>query len=240
MADISIFAAFFAGVISFVSPCVLPLVPAYLSYITGISVSELTEKKDNYIRLFLTSLTFVIGFSLVFILLGASATFISTFLVKNIDIISKMAGGIIIIFGLHLTGIIRIKYLLYEKKVTGSKKSGFVGTFLLGGAFAFGWTPCVGPILAGILALAATKTKIVEGILLLGFYSAGLGIPFILTAIAAGKFITVFDKIKKHFKIIEIISGVFLIIIGVLIFFNMFGKISAYLVDMFPFLVEIG
>ncbi|MFC1725360.1 cytochrome c biogenesis CcdA family protein [candidate division KSB1 bacterium] len=239
--DISIFAAFFAGIISFFSPCVLPLIPAYVSYITGISFTDLTEKKGNLFRIFISSLTFVLGFSVIFILLGASATFVSAFLVKNLNIIGKIAGVIIVIFGLHLIGIIRIKFLLYEKKVhsRGTKVS-LLGTFIMGLAFAFGWTPCVGPILAGILAIAATKSSILNGVVLLAFYSAGLGIPFILTALATSTFVNLFGKVKKHFRKIEIISGVFLILVGILIFFNMFGRLSAYLVEWFPFLAEIG
>ena len=241
MTDVSVFAAFFAGLISFVSPCVLPLIPAYVSYITGISVSDLTEGRGDTFRIFISSLVFVLGFSIIFILLGASATFIGAFMVKNLNIISKVAGIIIIVFGLHLTGIIRIKFLLFEKKVhAGGVKVSLLGTFLMGLAFAFGWTPCVGPILAGILGIAATKTSIFEGIILLTFYSAGLGIPFILTAVATGTFVNFFSKLKKHFRKIEIVSGIFLIFIGILIFFDMFGKLSAYLIDWFPFLLEIG
>ena len=192
-------------------------------------------------KLAISSALFVLGFSVIFILMGASATFIGSFLLEKFSILSKIAGVVIILFGLHFLGIFRIKYLSYEKRFSiRSSKLGFFGVFVAGLAFAFGWTPCIGPILAGVLTLAATKNTINEGILLLSAYSLGLGIPFFITGIATNTFFNLFAKIKRSFKIIEIISGVFLVIIGFMIMFDYFNIISGYLVKWFPFLQSIG
>ncbi len=244
MADISIFAAFSAGIISFVSPCVLPLIPAYISFISGVSIDTLKNEsgeRKNVKIVILTSVVFILGFSIVFISMGASATFIGNFLLEKSLILMKIAGAIIIIFGLHFIGVFKIKYLNYEKRINiQSSKLGLFGVFLAGIAFAFGWTPCIGPILAGILTLAATKNSVHEGVLLLSAYSLGLGIPFFITGIATNTFFSLFAKIKRYFKIVEIIGGVFLIIIGFMIMFDYFSIISGYLIQWFPFLGSIG
>ncbi|MFC1513417.1 cytochrome c biogenesis CcdA family protein [candidate division KSB1 bacterium] len=243
MPDISIFAAFIAGVISFISPCVLPLVPAYISIMSGVSLDEIRggESKRVKAKVLLSSISFILGFSLVFVLLGASATFIGKFLFQQQLLFRIIAGSVIIIFGLHLTGIFKIKFLLYEQRINKqSSKAGMISTFFIGMAFAFGWSPCLGPILAAILGIAATKETVGQGILLLSFYSLGLGIPFFLTALATDYFIGVFNKIKKHMRMIEIISGVFLIVIGLLIIFDFFTVIASYATKWFPFLTNIG
>jgi cytochrome c-type biogenesis protein len=241
MGNITFITAFGAGLLSFISPCVLPIVPGYLSFISGVSMEELQNQKSKAVkRVFINSLFFVLGFSVVFIALGASATFVSQFLNDYMYIISKVAGALIIILGLHFIGLFKIRWLNYEKRIhMGTKQLGIVGSFFVGFAFAFGWTPCIGPILAGILAIAATESTITRGIILLAFYSAGLAVPFLITALAFNGFLSVSGKIKKHFRIVEIIGGVFLIIIGFLIFTNSLGYLSALISEWFPWL-ELG
>lgn len=240
--DISIFAAFFAGLISFISPCVLPLVPVYISIMSGVSIEKLRSETSVRTRskVLLSSLAFILGFSLVFVLLGASATFIGNFLLMKLTVIRYIAGGVIIIFGMHLTGLFRIKFLLYDRRIHKQQsKFGFISTFLIGMAFAFGWSPCLGPILAGILGIAAMKEHVSQGIFLLSVYSLGLGMPFFLTALATDYFIGLFRHIKKYMRALEIVSGVFLIIIGLLIIFDLFTILSIYANKWFPFLQKI-
>jgi cytochrome c-type biogenesis protein len=192
-------------------------------------------------RIMLNALFFIFGFSLVFIALGASATAIGQFLSEQQNIISKIAGGIIVIFGIHMTGIFKIPFLNYEKRFhTESKKLGLLGAFLVGFAFAFGWTPCIGPILAGILVLASRQETIGQGILLLTSYSLGLGIPFFLTALSLSAFFNVFNKFKRHLHKVEIVGGILLIVIGVLIMTNYLTILSGYFAKWFPFLNELG
>ena len=239
--DVTIFIAFLGGLISFVSPCVLPLIPGYLSFISGVSIEEMKDKDEKskvLKRISVNSIFFILGFSLVFILLGASSTFLGNFLSANkYTLFNRIAGAIVILFGLHLIGVFKISFLNYEKRVHVQKKSlGVLGSFLVGFAFAFGWTPCVGPILAPILGIAATKESLSQGILLLAFYSLGLGIPFFLAGIGFNTFLRVFHKIKRYFNIIEIVSGIFLVIVGVLIFFNSFSSLAFLLAKWFPWL----
>lgn len=228
--NIGLLTALIAGVISFASPCVLPIVPGYLSFITGLSLHDLTdhERRKTVLRsAAINSVLFVIGFSIIFILLGASATAVGTFLRENLDIIGKVAGVIILIFGLHMVGLIKIPFLLYEKRIQAESKSLGVGrSFIAGIFFAFGWTPCIGPILAGILAIAAVQETASRGIMLLGVYSLGLGIPFILSALFLNAFFTTFAKVKQHLHKVEIAGGVILIAIGVLVFTGNLAVIS--------------
>lgn len=224
MAHVSIGAAFIAGILSFLSPCVLPLVPGYISFLSGLSLEELKQGKDRKKTAKLAGLVsvcFVLGFSVVFIALGASAAFIGKFLIKYAGILTKAAGVIIIILGLHLTGLFKIKQLNYQRqlKIKGLSPGPF-SAFLIGLAFAFGWTPCVGPILAGILALAASQNTLLRGVLLLSAYSLGIGIPFIITGFAMVIFMRFFEKYKAFIKFGEIAAGILLIIIGALIFSN--------------------
>ncbi len=236
--EVSLLAAFLAGIISFVSPCVLPLIPGYLSFISGVSVEEMSDKnaKSRVLkRVGLNSIFFILGFSVVFILLGASATFLGKFLLSKLAILYKIAGLVIIIFGLHLLGVFRISFLHYEKRFhTRTKPLGFLGAFLVGLAFAFGWTPCIGPILAGILVLASNQETVGKGIALLSSYSLGLGLPFFLTGIGFNRFLGFSGWLKKHFKIIQILSGIFLILVGLLIFFNSISFIAEFLLRFLP------
>lgn len=243
MPDISIVAAFLAGVISFISPCVLPLVPAYISIMSGASLEDLRSNPSAKTRrkVLISSIAFILGFSVVFVLLGATATALGNFLLMKMEVIRYIAGGVIIVFGLHLTGLIKIKFLLFEKRINKRvSKVSFISTFLIGMAFAFGWSPCLGPILAGILGIAATKEHISQGIFLLSVYSLGLGLPFFLTALATNYSIGIFTIIKKHMRAVELISGIFLIMIGVLIIFDFFTILASYTNKWFPFLQKIG
>ena len=232
--NVSLLAAFTAGLISFISPCVLPLIPAYLSFISGVSVEEMKRrdrKSEVLKKVSFNTLLFILGFSLVFIALGASATFIGEFLGSKLSLFNKIAGVIIMLLGLHLLGVFRISFLNYEKRFhTKSRSLGPLGSFLVGLAFAFGWTPCVGPILTPILGLAANQDTVAKGAVLLSFYSLGLGLPFFVTAVSFHSFLSVFGWIKKHFRTVEIISGLFLIIIGFLIFFGSLSSLTGFLI----------
>ena len=229
---LSIPAAFVAGVVSFLSPCVLPLVPGYISMLSGESIEELKAGAGPGLmgRIFRNSLAFVIGFSVVFIALGASATAVGNFLVAKRSIFNIVAGIIVIIFGLHLTGLVKIPLLYREARMTAGKpKRGLIGSFLLGFAFAFGWTPCIGPILTGILALAAIRDTVFQGMFLLAIYSAGLAIPFILTGLGLSQFMKFYGGFRRHLQMVEVLSGVLLIGIGALMAFNKLGVLSGYL-----------
>jgi cytochrome c-type biogenesis protein len=244
MESVGIVSAFIFGLLSFVSPCVLPIVPGYLSFISGVSFEELAgsdNRREVRNRILLNSLLFVLGFSLVFIALGASATAFGQFLQEKLHVFGKIAGVIIVIFGLHMIGVFKIGFLNYEKRFhSQAKPLGLFGSFLVGLAFAFGWTPCIGPILAGILTIAAQKETIGQGIVLLSSYSAGLGIPFLLAGVSLSAFQNAFNRIKHHFKTIEVVGGVLLVIVGILIFTNTLTIISGYLQEWFPFLNELG
>ena len=192
-------------------------------------------------RVVINTFFFVIGFSLVFIILGATATWIGEMLQQYMGWFNKVAGTMVFLFGMHVAGVFKIKALNYEMKFnTGSKKMGIIVSVLIGIAFAFGWTPCIGPILGSILTLAAQQDSVSSGVMLLAFYSAGLGVPFILTALLFNYFIGAFDFIKRHFRAVEIISGGLLMIVGVLIFFNLLVVISNFMLDLFPALQNFG
>lgn len=225
----SLISAFIGGIFSFVSPCVLPLVPVYISYISGISLEEL-QKGGKFLTVFLNSIFFVLGFTIVFVFYGASATFIGEMISQYKYILSKIGGIIIIIFGIHLTGLFRLKFLDFERKINiKGKSASYIGSFIMGVAFSFGWTPCIGPILAAILVLATQKETLLQGILLLFTYSMGLGIPFILSGIFINYFFKAFLKIKKHFRKIEIVAGILLIILGIFVFFDIIQILSQFL-----------
>jgi cytochrome c-type biogenesis protein len=224
METVSLAAAFFGGLLSFISPCVLPLVPGYLSFISGVTLEEWrgtgqTDQMAGRTRVFLASLAFVFGFSVVFISLGASASIIGQWVGSNLRLLGQIGGIVIILFGLHTLGILKISWLYREKRVqTQAKPAGLVGAFLVGLAFAFGWTPCIGPILAAILAIAGSQERVGQGIQLLAVYSLGLGLPFLLTSLAIDRFFTAFAKIRRHYRMIEIAAGSLMIVVGVLIF----------------------
>ena len=231
--NVSLLFAFTAGLISFLSPCVLPLIPSYMAFITGISIEELSAEKNlRYVqkKVIANSLMFILGFSFIFIALGASVTFLGTFLAQNIRWFEIVGGIFVIILGIHFTGLFRLKFLDREKKIHLQKKPlGLIGTCLVGMAFAVGWTPCVGPILGAILTMAATTQDIMKGLILLIFYSAGLGIPFLLSAIILHKFFEYFKVIRKYFKLISIIGGILLITVGILLISGFFSTLSALL-----------
>ena len=278
--DVSIFTAFLAGLVSFLSPCVLPLVPGYISMLSGIGVEQLKEGKTPRAGLLLSALAFVFGFSAVFITFGASASAVGEFLLRNRASLAPIAGALIILFGLHLTGLLAkltvkagliIGVLLVVLGVALALRPGTLGHaikpidfyaislifligpsltrwlnrdvrfrnmggqpgavsgFLLGFAFAFGWTPCIGPILASVLAIAATKTTVWQGVFLLACYSAGLAIPFLLTALGIGGFLKFYQKFRRHLHTVEVFSGALLLVIGVLIYSNRLTWLSGKL-----------
>jgi cytochrome c-type biogenesis protein len=237
MDNVSLGIAFLAGVLSFLSPCVLPLVPGYISFLTGMSLEELredTQRRRIAVRAGLTAVFFVIGFSIVFVSLGASASFIGRLLSEHIVILTKIAGILIVILGLHLLGVLKVGWLNYEKRLKMKQfHPGFLGALLVGFAFAFGWTPCIGPILAGILALAATQETLTRGMFLLAVYSLGLGIPFIITGFAVGLFMRFFQRYRRFIRWGEVIAGLILICIGFLMFFNNLEFLLKYIPSSF-------
>jgi cytochrome c-type biogenesis protein len=279
--NLSVFAVFLAGVVSFLSPCVLPLVPGYVSMLSGIGVEQLKEGEGSTGHLFSSALAFVMGFSIVFITFGASASAVGSFLVRNRTLLAPIAGSLIILFGLHLMGwlvkiSVRIGLIIAGVLIAigvalnlrgasagavvtpvmfyaislifligptltrwlnrdvhlnnvGGSRPGIVSGFLMGFAFAFGWTPCIGPILAGVLAVAATRDTIGQGIMLLAFYSAGLAIPFLITALFIGRFLRFYKNFRKYMHMVEVFSGVLLLLIGALVFGNQLTVISNHL-----------
>lgn len=224
MQEVSLIMALIAGVVSFLSPCVLPLVPGYLSVVSGISFDELTtaQGKPALIkRAAIHSLLFILGFSTIFVALGASATAIGQFLLPRMALFTKIGGIIVILLGLHIMGIWKIGLLYREKRFSQTnRKKGLVGSYITGLVFAFAWTPCVGPILGAILTLAATQESVGSGVMLLSIYSLGLGVPFFLAALATQKFLTLFHRFKGHLRTIEVGSGLLVITMGVLILTN--------------------
>ena len=226
-----------AGLISFLSPCVLPLIPGYISYISGTSLNELLEKKNiNIIPIIL----FALGFSIVFIFFGATATFIGKFLLNNSIQLRISAGIIIIIFSLHILEIINLKFLNYEKRIYSEKNKGYFGPILIGMDFGFGWTPCIGPILGSILALASTAENVSKGILLLSFYSLGLAIPFVLSGYLIQKFILFSKDIKRKITLISKIGGSLLHLTGILIITNQLQVLGFYILEYLPILGKFG
>ena len=234
---LEIFIALGAGLISFLSPCVLPLIPGYISYISGTSLNELIEKKNiNLIPIIL----FTIGFSIVFIIFGAASTFLGQVLLQNSNELRIGAGLVICILSLQLIGIINLKFLNYEKRLHTNNNTNFFSPILIGMAFAFGWTPCIGPILGSILALASTEESINRGIILLSFYSLGLALPFILSGYLIQKFLIFSKNFKKNINLISKIGGVILLITGILILTNQLQALGYYLLNIFPFLQNFG
>jgi cytochrome c-type biogenesis protein len=230
--DISFLGAFAAGILSFLSPCVLPLVPSFLTYLTGLTFADLQSEHPTHLvrkRLIAHSLLFISGFTLVFVLLGASATFLGGFLRENMQLMRKLGALLIMLFGLHVCGFLPINLLLGEKRVNiRNKPAGYFGSVLVGITFAAGWTPCIGPILASILMVAAAESTVYRGIILLLVYSLGLGIPFFLSSLAIHRFLTLFNRFKKYIRLFEIITGIFLILVGILIFFDKMTILQRY------------
>ncbi len=249
MENVSLFGAFIAGVLSFISPCVLPLIPGYLSFISGVSLEEMRGTPGGggagavaggvsaaaKRQVIITSLFFILGFSLVFVSLGASATYLGQFLMERLTIFGKIAGVLLVVFGLHTMGVFKIEWLLQEKRVqANTKPASMLGAVIVGISFAFGWTPCIGPILSAILLVAAQQDSVGQGIVLLSTYSLGLAIPFLLTALAINQFFVAFARIRRYYHAIEIVSGALMIIIGVLIFTNRFTVIAQWLTPYLP------
>ena len=234
---IELFIAFGAGLISFLSPCVLPLIPGYISFISGASLNELlAKKKINLIPLIL----FTLGFSFVFIMFGAAASYLGQVLLQNSQTLRIIAGLVIIIFSLQLIGLINISFLNFEKKVYTKRNNNIWFSFIVGMAFGFGWTPCIGPILGSILALASTEETIFKAIILLSFYSLGLAIPFILSGYLMQRFLMFSKNFRKNINLVSKIGGVILLITGILILTNQLQVLGYYILNSLPFLQNFG
>ena len=225
--NLNLLVAFGAGVLSFVSPCVLPLVPVYLGYLSGTTVGE---ESANRAKTVAHAFAFVMGFTLVFVVVGASVGLIGFVLLRYLPIIVKVGGVILVILGLHLTGLVKIPFLYMEKRLEMKRPSGgtYGTSFLVGMVFAFGWSPCVGPILSGILLLASASQTVARGALLLAAYSLGLGLPFLITAFALTLVSRWLKKLNRYMNVVSIVAGVFLIIMGVLLFTGLFERLNAY------------
>jgi cytochrome c-type biogenesis protein len=242
-ADVSIAAALFAGVLSFLSPCVLPLVPPYLVYLAGTSIERLADAEpEPRVRAdtVFAALLFVAGFSTVFVAFGASASALGALVQAWSAQLSIVAGIAIIVMGLHFLGVTRFAVLMFEKRAPMSRPVGLWGAYAMGLAFAFGWTPCIGPILAAILAVAASKETVTKGALLLAVYSAGLGIPFIITALAVEPATAFLARFKRHLEIVEKTMGGLLVLTGIAFLAGFVSEASYYLLEWFPDLGKIG
>jgi cytochrome c-type biogenesis protein len=242
--SVSLAAAFVAGLVSFISPCVLPIVPGYLSFISGVNVAQFREggaPRDLVRRVALTSVVFVLGFSTVFVALGAAATYVGSLLQEYKRVLGVVGGVIIIVLGLHTSGVFKISWLLSEKRAhLESRPLGLIGAYVVGLAFAFGWTPCIGPILGAILLYASQQETVTQGVVLLSAYSAGLGIPFILSALAVNGFFKAFGRLRAHMRAVEIVSGVLLVGVGLLLVTNRLTLIAQWFTKAFPGLASIG
>ena len=234
---IEFFIAFGAGLISFLSPCVLPLIPGYISYISGQSLQNILEsKKINLFSLIL----FCLGFSSVFVILGASASFLGNILLQNSEFLRIIAGIIIIIFSLQLIGILKIPYLNFEKRFDAKESKNILFPYVIGVAFGFGWTPCIGPILGSILALASIEETLSRAVILLISYSLGLAIPFVLSGYLIQKFLLFSKNFKKNINLISKIGGITLLVTGILILTNQLQAIGFYIIEIFPFMQKFG
>ena len=242
--DVTLWGALFAGLLSFVSPCVLPLVPPYLCYVTGLSLDEVTaSRSDRRIRgmVLRASLAFVLGFTTVFVLLGATASVLGRMVARQQEILSVVAGLVIIVMGLHFLGVFRLGFLQREARVqVASQPAGLAGAYVLGLAFAFGWTPCIGPVLAAILAVAGSTDTVGRGAGLLAIYSLGLGIPFMIAAGFAERFIGGLRRFRPYMPMVEKVMGVFLIVAGILFLTGQMTAMSFWLLETFPALSKIG
>jgi len=243
--DVSYAGAFGAGILSFLSPCVLPLVPPYLCFLGGVSLNQVTDDggMDSKIqrRVFIAAFAFVLGFSTVFVALGATASAIGQMVTEYFDILSKIAGVVIIIMGLHFMGLFKISMLYREARFhKEARPVGIAGAYLIGLAFAFGWTPCVGPVLAAILFVAGSDDSILTGASLLAVYSAGLGIPFLAASLAAKPFMTFMSKFRRHLGTIERVIGALLVLTGILFLTGSIADIAFWILKMFPSLGNTG
>jgi cytochrome c-type biogenesis protein len=242
MLDVSLPAAALGGLISFLSPCVLPLVPPYLSFLAGVTLDELHAGDDWGVRrrAILTALLFVAGFSTVFVLLGATASALGLFIRQYVTVLSTLAGIAIILMGLHFLGLFHIRLMHREARLSIGKTVDVWGAYVMGLAFAFGWTPCIGPILAAILAVAGSETSVARGAVLLAFYSAGLGVPFILAAFAMKPFVTVLKRMRSRFALVEKTMGALLVLTGIAFLSGWMTTASFWLLETFPVLGRLG
>jgi len=237
----AMFVALLAGLLSFLSPCVLPIVPPYLAYMSGISMAEMSEREGKHNRAILPALFFVLGLSTVFLFLGFTASAFGSFFLRNSDLFSTLAGVVVMAFGAHFVGIYRIRFLDREARVDAGDRGGSAfGAYILGLAFAFGWTPCIGPQLGAILSLAATETSITRGTMLLAVYAFGLGIPFLLVAAFFPRLSGLMGWMKRHMEQIERIMGLLLWTIGLLMLTGGFSDFSYWLLETFPSLAQLG
>ena len=237
----AIFIALFAGVISFLSPCVLPIVPPYLAYISGTSMNDMTEEHSARGKVILTALFFVMGLSTIFLLLGFTASAFGAFFLRNQILFGQISGVVIIIFGLHFLGVFRIPFLDQEARLDAGDRGGTsFGAYVLGLAFAFGWTPCIGPQLGAILSLAASEASVTRGTVLLGIYAAGLGIPFLLAAMFITRAMGVMNRLKRHMHTIERVMGGLLLLVGLAMLTGAFTTFSWWLLEKFPALALLG
>jgi len=241
--DVSYVSAFVAGLLSFLSPCVLPIVPPYLCYLAGVGVNEARQdvSRETYIQLLKTATVFVLGFSTVFVALGATASVIGQVVSEHLDILSKIAGVLIIIMGVHFLGLVRIPILMREKRLeVDEKPAGLIGPYVMGLAFAFGWTPCVGPVLATILFIAGAEDTALQGAMLLLVYALGIGLPFIAVAAFIGPTMKLMSKYGKHIGKIEKAMGLLLVITGVLFLTGAMSEMAFWLLETFPALGKVG
>jgi len=243
--DVSYAGALGAGILSFLSPCVLPLVPPYLCFLGGVTLDQVTEEEDGSHQLtkkvFTAALFFVLGFSTVFISLGATASALGQLVADYMDYLSKAAGVIIIILGLHFIGILKIPFLYRDTRIqTNTQPASLFGAYVIGLAFAFGWTPCVGPVLAAILFVAGSEDSVTYGTSLLAVYSAGLGVPFLMAALAVKPFMGFMKKFRRHMQTLERIIGVLLVLTGIMFLTGTFSELSYWLLEAMPALGKVG
>jgi cytochrome c-type biogenesis protein len=242
--DVTIWGAFLAGLLSFVSPCVLPLVPPYLCFLAGVTLDQLTGDEDTQVprlKIFLSSLAFVLGFTTVFVVLGASASAIGRIVMSYLDIFGYLAGAIIIVMGLHFLGVFRIGFLYQEARVHVERRpAGLFGAFFVGIAFALGWTPCVGPVLAAILFVAGTEDTVASGAVLLAVYSLGIGLPFLAASLFAGPFMALMRRFRAHMGKVEKTMGALLVLTGVMFLTGQMATLSYWLLETFPGLAQFG
>ena len=242
--DVSFAGAFVAGMLSFASPCVLPLVPAYLAFVGGVTFEELTGDRGGgsvRARVFFSSLAFVLGFATMFVVLGATASAASRLLVAHIDVLGKIAGAVIIVLGLHYAGLVRIPFLNYEARMdVAHQPAGLIGAYIVGLAFAFGWTPCVGPVLATILMVAGAGDSIGYGVGLLSAYALGMGLPFLLAAAAAKPFLALSKRFRSQMRTVQLATGGLMIATGALIFAGSMSVIGQWMLETFPWFARVG
>jgi cytochrome c-type biogenesis protein len=233
--------ALVAGVVSFLSPCVLPIVPPYLAYMSGVSLNDMSNAGEARRKAIVAALFFVMGLSTVFLILGFTASAFGAFFLQNQLLFARISGVVIVIFGLHFLGVFRIPFLDQEARLDAGDKGGSsFGAYVLGLAFAFGWTPCIGPQLGAILSLAASEASVTKGTLLLGIYAAGLGIPFLLAAMFITRAMGVMNRLKRHMKMIERVMGGLLVLVGVMMVTGAFTSLAFWLLETFPALATLG